>query len=158
MSSKLAVTGVVMALAAAAGTAQAEIKVGVSLGTTGPGASLGVHYRNAFQLLPKTLGGEPVRYIIIDDASDPTNAAKNARKLVAEDKVDLLMGSNGVPSALQMAQVAAELGRRVDLPALPPVIGGLVGAWARGDFVKIDPTSPAFLDLFGRLLLTATSR
>ena len=108
MSSKLAVTGVVMALAAAAGTAQAEIKVGVSLGTTGPGASLGVHYRNAFQLLPKTLGGEPVRYIIIDDASDPTNAAKNARKLVAEDKVDLLMGSNGVPSALQMAQVAAE--------------------------------------------------
>lgn len=55
-------------------------------------------------------------------------------------------------------QVAAELGRRVDLPALPPVIGGLVGAWARGDFVKIDPTSPAFLDLFGRLLVTSTNR
>jgi branched-chain amino acid transport system substrate-binding protein len=67
-----------------------------------------VHYRNAYQLLPKTLGGEPVRYIILDDASDPTNAAKNARKLVSEDKVDALMGSNGVPSALQMAQVASE--------------------------------------------------
>lgn len=90
------------------GVAQAEITVGVSLGITGPGASLGVHYRNAFQLLPKTLGGEPVRYIILDDGSDPTNAAKNARKLVTEDKVDALMGSNGVPSALQMAQVAAE--------------------------------------------------
>jgi branched-chain amino acid transport system substrate-binding protein len=49
-----------------------------------------------------------VRYIILDDASDPTNAAKNARKLVSEDKVDALMGSNGVPSAVQMAQVAAE--------------------------------------------------
>src|SRR6266480_1550339 len=87
---------------------KAEITVGVSLGITGPGASLGVHYRNAYQLLPKTLGGEPVRYIILDDASDPTNAAKNARKLVADDKVDALMGSNGVPSAVQMAQLAFE--------------------------------------------------
>ena len=114
MQSKLAAGLPAIALAAAmagalaATPARAEITVGVSLGTTGPGASLGVHYRNAFQLMPKTLGGEPVRYIIMDDASDPTNAAKNARKLVAEDKVDVLMGSNGVPSALQMAQVAAE--------------------------------------------------
>jgi branched-chain amino acid transport system substrate-binding protein len=96
------------AAALAATSAMAEITVGVSLGITGPGASLGVHYRNAYQLLPKTLGGEPVRFIILDDASDPTNAAKNARKLVAEDRVDALMGSNGVPSAVQMAQVAAE--------------------------------------------------
>lgn len=104
---KLKLVAALMA-ALAAGTAQAEITVGVSLGATGPGASLGVHYKNAYQLLPKTLGGEPVKYIILDDASDPTNAAKNARKLVAEDKVDALMGSNGVPSAVQMAQVGAE--------------------------------------------------
>lgn len=103
---KLAVVAIVAA--ALAGPAQAEITVGVSLGITGPGASLGVHYRNAYQLMPKTLGNEPVRYIILDDGSDPTNAAKNARKLLAEDKVDALMGSNGVPSAVQMAQVAAE--------------------------------------------------
>ena len=96
MKTKIAV----FALAAGvAGAAQAEIVVGVSLGITGPGASLGVHYRNAFQLMPKTLGGEPVSYIILDDASDPTNAAKNARKLMTEDKVDVLMGSNGVPAA-----------------------------------------------------------
>jgi branched-chain amino acid transport system substrate-binding protein len=95
-------------LSAACTGAQAEITVGVSLGITGPGASLGVHYRNAYQLMGKTLGGEPARYIILDDASDPTNAAKNARKLIAEDKVDVLMGSNGVPSAMQIAQAAAE--------------------------------------------------
>ena len=76
MKMKLVIAG---ALALACAAAQAEITVGVSLGITGPGASLGVHYRNAYQLLPKTLGGEPVRYIILDDASDPTNAAKNAR-------------------------------------------------------------------------------
>ncbi|MCC6608662.1 MAG: ABC transporter substrate-binding protein [Burkholderiales bacterium] len=91
-----------------AGAAHAEITVGVTLGATGPGASLGIHYKNAFQLVPKTLGGEPVKYIILEDGSDPTNAGKNARKLITEDKVDAVMGSNGVPSSIQIAQVAFE--------------------------------------------------
>ena len=116
-------------LAGLAGAAQAEITVGVSLGITGPGASLGVHYRNAYQLMPKTLGNEPVRYIILDDASDPTNAAKNARKLVSEDKVDVLMGSNGVPSAVQMAQVAAEA--KIPMVVLTPAnVSGNVLHWS----------------------------
>ena len=88
--------------------AHAEVTIGVTLGATGPGASLGIHYKNAFQLLPKTLGGEPVKYIILEDGSDATNAGKNARKLITEDKVDVVMGSNGVPSSLQIAQVAFE--------------------------------------------------
>jgi len=117
MKTKLVIAG---ALALACASAQAEITVGVSLGITGPGASLGVHYRNAYQLMPKTLGNEPVRYIILDDASDPTNAAKNARKLIAEDKVDALMGSNGVPSAVQMAQAAAEA--KVPMIVLTPAL------------------------------------
>ena len=115
-----AIIAALAVLAGLAGAAQAEITVGVSLGITGPGASLGVHYRNAYQLMPKTLGNEPVRYIILDDASDPTNAAKNARKLVSEDKVDVLMGSNGVPSAVQMAQVAAEA--KVPMIILTPAV------------------------------------
>jgi branched-chain amino acid transport system substrate-binding protein len=105
---KISVAALAAALSLGAGSANAEITIGVSLGITGPGASLGVHYRNAFQLMPKTLGTEPVKYIILDDGSDPTNASKNARKLITEDKVDALMGSNGVPSAVQMAQVASE--------------------------------------------------
>jgi branched-chain amino acid transport system substrate-binding protein len=112
-----------IALLAAAGAfigaAHAEITIGVSLGTTGPGASLGIPYKNAFQLVPKTLGGEPVRYIILDDESKPDNAAKNARKFVSEDKVDAIMGSNGVPSAAAMAQVAAE--SKTPLVALTPM-------------------------------------
>jgi branched-chain amino acid transport system substrate-binding protein len=98
----------VFASAFAANLTHAEVTVGVTLGATGPGASLGIHYKNAFQLLPKTLGGEPVRYIILEDGSDATNAGKNARKLITEDKVDVVMGSNGVPSSLQIAQVAFE--------------------------------------------------
>jgi len=110
--------------AALLGSAQAEITIGVSLGTTGPGASLGIPYRNAFQLVPKTLGGEPVRYLIVDDESKPDVAARNARKFVGEDKVDAMMGSTGVPSAVAMAQVAAEartpLVSLTPLPPLPP--------------------------------------
>lgn len=94
--------------ALATGAANAEVTVGVTLGATGPGASLGVHYKNAFQLMPKTLGGQAVTYIILEDGSDATTAGKNARKLISEDKVDVVMGSNGVPSSLQIAQVAAE--------------------------------------------------
>ena len=101
----LAAAAIGLALAAAA---QAEITVGVSLGTTGPGASLGIPYKNAFQLVPSTIAGEPVRYVILDDESKPDNAAKNARKFVTEDKVDVLMGSNGVPSGVAITQVAAE--------------------------------------------------
>ncbi len=106
----------------AAGAAHAEITIGVSLGTTGPGSSLGIPYKNAFTLVPKTLGGEPVRYIILDDESKPDGAAKNARKFVSEDKVDALMGSNGVPSGIAIAQVAAESKTpMVSLTPLPPL-------------------------------------
>ena len=115
-----AVLALVSTLAVSA--SQAEITIGVSLGTTGPGASLGVPYKNAFQLVPKTLGGETVRYIILDDESKPDAAVKNARKFVSEDKVDALMGSNGVPSAVAMAQVAAETKTpMIALTPLPPL-------------------------------------
>ena len=69
--------------------------------------------------MPKTLGGEPVKYIILDDESKPDNAAKNARKFVTEDKVDAIMGSNGVPSAVAMSAVAAEA--KTPMIALTPV-------------------------------------
>ena len=107
MKQKLAIA-LLAASALGAGAAQAEVTIGVTLGATGPGASLGIHYKNAFQLMPKTLGGQPVKYVILEDGSDATNAGKNARKLITEDKVDVVMGSNGVPSSLQIAQVAFE--------------------------------------------------
>lgn len=107
MNRSLAIA-LVAAAALGAAAAHAEVKIGVTLGATGPGASLGIHYKNAFQLMPKTLGGQPVRYIVLEDGSDATNAGKNARKLVTEDRVDVIMGSNGVPSSLQIAQVAFE--------------------------------------------------
>lgn len=95
-------------LVALSGGAAADITVGVTVSTTGPGASLGVHYRNTFNMLPKTLAGQPVKYIVLDDASDPTQAVKNARKLIGEDNADVIMGSSSVPNNHAIAEVATE--------------------------------------------------
>jgi branched-chain amino acid transport system substrate-binding protein len=97
----------------------AQIKVGVVTGATGPGASLGIPYKNTFAVVPKTLGGQPVQYVILDDATDPTNAVKLARKLIAEDKVDLIIGSSSVPAATAITDVSAEL--KTPQIALSPV-------------------------------------
>ena len=91
-----------------AGNAAAQIKVGVSVSATGPAASLGIPEKNTIALLPRTIAGKTVEYIVLDDATDPTTAVKNARKLVSEDKVDLLIGSTVTPNSLAMTDVAAE--------------------------------------------------
>lgn len=129
--------GFALSLAFSAVLAHAEVTIGVSVGTTGPGASLGVHLANTFSLLPKTLGGEPVRYVLLDDGSDPTNAAKNARRLVADHKVDALMGSNTVPGAHQMIQVAADA--KTPMITFTPVFG-VTGERLRWTFVVPQPT------------------
>ena len=86
----------------------AEIIVGVSVSLTGPGTSLGVPVQNAFGIVPRTMAGEAVRYILLDDGSDPTNGAKNARRFATEDKVDIIIGSSTVPVAIAQGGVAGE--------------------------------------------------
>jgi len=88
--------------------AQAEITVGVSLSSTGPAASLGIPEKNTIALLPTTIAGEKVKYIVLDDATDPTTAVKNARKFVNEDKVDLIIGSTTTPTSMAIVEAAAE--------------------------------------------------
>ncbi|MFM0736481.1 ABC transporter substrate-binding protein [Paraburkholderia xenovorans] len=88
--------------------AHAEVKIGVTVSATGPAASLGIAQKNTIALLPKEIAGQKVDYIVLDDASDPTAAVKNARKLTSEDHVDALVGSTIVPNSLAMIDVAAE--------------------------------------------------
>lgn len=93
-----------------AGSAAAQIKVGVTLSTTGPAASLGIPEKNTVTLFPKEIDGQKVEYIVLDDASDPSTATKNARRFVDEDKVDVIIGSTISPNSLAMIDVAAEKG------------------------------------------------
>ena len=45
---------------------------------------------------------------MFDDAGDPSSATRNARKLIAEDNVDLLVASTSTPTCLAVADVALE--------------------------------------------------
>ena len=85
-----------------------DIKVGVTVSATGPAASLGIPERNTFALMPKTIGGRKVQYIVLDDATDTTNAVRNTRKLITEDKVDVVVGSTVTPNSLAMIDAVAE--------------------------------------------------
>jgi len=58
-----------LALGLAATAAHAEIVVGVSLASPAPAPRSACTTANAYQLMGKTLGGEPVRFVILDDAS-----------------------------------------------------------------------------------------
>jgi branched-chain amino acid transport system substrate-binding protein len=98
------------ALALVLGTAQADINIGVSLPLTGPTSALGIPIKNSIAQWPTSIGGEKLNVIILDDATDPTNATKNARRFVTEDKVDILLGSAATPPANAVAAVAAETG------------------------------------------------
>lgn len=91
-----------------AAAAQADINVGVVVSATGPAASLGIPEKNTIGLMPTMLGGQKVNYIVLDDGSDTTTAVKNIRKLLSEDKVDLVLGSTVTPNSLAMIDVAAE--------------------------------------------------
>lgn len=91
-----------------AAAAQAEINVGVTLSATGPAASLGIPEKNTFELLPTTIGGEKVNWIVLDDASDTTRAVTNTRKLITENKVDVVVGSTITPNSLAMVDVVSD--------------------------------------------------
>ena len=93
-----------------AGPAAADINIGVTLATTGPAASLGIPQKNTIELLPATIGGEKVNWIVLDDASDTTKALTNARKLISEDKVDVIVGSSTTPNSLAMREAAVDSG------------------------------------------------
>jgi branched-chain amino acid transport system substrate-binding protein len=97
-----------LALLGAAGAARADITVGVTVSATGPAASLGIPEKNTIDLMPKTIAGQKVNYIVLDDGSDTTKAVANTRKLITEDKVDIVLGSTITPNSLAMIDVVAE--------------------------------------------------
>jgi branched-chain amino acid transport system substrate-binding protein len=95
-------------LALGSAAALADINVGVTLSATGPAASLGIPEKNTISLLPQKIGNEKVNYIVLDDASDTTTAVANTRKLISDNKVDLIMGSTVTPNSLAMIDAVSE--------------------------------------------------
>ncbi|MFU8928230.1 ABC transporter substrate-binding protein [Acinetobacter puyangensis] len=95
----------------------ADIKIGVVTSSSGPVAMVGIPQKNTIALLPKTLGGQTVRYISIDDASDPTASVKAVNKLIKENNVDAIIGPSGSPNVMAVIGTVAKAG----VPLLAPV-------------------------------------
>ena len=104
-----AVTAAALGLVAQA--LAADLKVGFITSLSGPVSSLGIPYGKGIQAAAaykSEIGGRKVQLIQLDDASDPSTAARNARKLIDEDKVDVIIGTAGSPGALAIAAVSRE--------------------------------------------------
>ena len=102
---KVFIAGVALALAAGA---HAQVKIGVVVSATGPAASLGIPEKNTVGLCPKTMGGKDVDYIVLDDATDTTNAVQVTKKLIGENQVDAIIGTSTTPATLAMIDVVAD--------------------------------------------------
>jgi len=101
-------TLVTLAATVACSAALADVNIGVILPLTGPASGLGIPAKNQIALWPASIGGEKINVTVLDDATDPTNGVKNARRFVTEDKVDLLVGSVATPVGVAIADVALE--------------------------------------------------
>jgi branched-chain amino acid transport system substrate-binding protein len=102
---------ILVTLAAAAALvmpARAEVKIGVIVSATGPAASVGVTQQRTVPILPQKLGGQDVRYILLDDASDTSTTVTSARKLITEEKIDVILGPSLTPNSLALLDIISE--------------------------------------------------
>ncbi|MCA0424820.1 MAG: ABC transporter substrate-binding protein, partial [Proteobacteria bacterium] len=122
MHKKAALLGALMATTAFS-AAQAEIKVGFITSMSGAVSSIGIPYSRgikAGETYISEVGGEKFTVIALDDASDISNASKLARKLIEEDKVDVLIGTAGAPGSAAIMAVATEM--KVPVVGITPVV------------------------------------
>ncbi len=115
----LVVIAVLVAVVLPAAWAQAPYKIGFIASITGPGASLGVPERDVARMLQERLtvqrgivGPDNVRHdveiVIFDDQSSADVAAGLARRLVAEEKVTVLVAGTLSGPSLAMVPIATE--------------------------------------------------
>ncbi|HLY90447.1 MAG TPA: ABC transporter substrate-binding protein [Acetobacteraceae bacterium] len=114
MKMRLMAAVAVAGLLVATGAAQAQIKLGVILSISGPGAAMGVGYKGAFALLPDEIAGQKVEYIIRDDATDASTGYAIAQKMISEDHVDAFIG----PSLSATDAAVAPLANKAKVPML----------------------------------------
>ncbi len=109
-------------LAAFPSASRADIVVGFVTGLSGAVSSIGIPNAKGIAagvVYQSEVGGEKIRLIQLDDASDPSTAALDARKLVEQDKVDFLVGTSGAPQTYAMATTAVEL--KTPMIAISPI-------------------------------------
>jgi len=111
-----------------ASAVRSEITVGFINAVTGPAASLGLQYKRGLAAAPLEVGGETVRLITLDDQTDTTAALKDARKLIEESNVDLLLSPPDSPSVFALVPLSHDA--KVPLISLSTAaVPGEPGEW-----------------------------
>jgi branched-chain amino acid transport system substrate-binding protein len=109
----------------------ADINVGLITSMTGPGASIGIPYSKgtaAGVAYKDDVDGIKLNVTQLDDTTDPSVATRNARKLIEQDKVDVLLGAGSTPASIAITTVCHEL--KVPCITLSPVnMPGEPGSW-----------------------------
>jgi len=98
-------------LAALAGTASAETKIGMITTLSGGGAGLGIDVRDGFILAVKQSGRDDIEVVIEDDQRKPDIAVQLADKMIQSEKVDIMTGI--IWSNLAMAVVPSVVSQGV---------------------------------------------
>ncbi len=107
MSHRL-VLAVAAATAFAAGTASAQVRIGLMVSATGPTSAIGIPQKNTGDLLPRRIGDATIEYFQLDDGGDTTRAVQNVKKLIQEHNIDALIGPSTTPNAFAILDVIAE--------------------------------------------------
>ncbi|HET7769332.1 MAG TPA: amino acid ABC transporter substrate-binding protein [Chloroflexota bacterium] len=85
------------------------VSVGATASLTGASAKQGQAQKEGYELWAErgSVLGRPVKLTILDDTSDPATGTKLYEKLIAEDKVDLVLGPT-LSSVTHAASIATE--------------------------------------------------
>jgi branched-chain amino acid transport system substrate-binding protein len=104
------------AVAAHPALAQQTIKLGSVLSATGPGALLGDAELKTLQLYVdhtnanSPVNGKKIEFIVYDDASDANKANQFTKRLIEDDKVDLIIGGSTTGSTMAMIPLVEKAG------------------------------------------------
>ncbi|MCW2794410.1 MAG: amino acid/amide transporter substrate-binding protein family [Nocardioides sp.] len=91
------------------------LRVGLLFSLTGPAAPFGISERNGARVVLDDINangginGQQIVIVEADDKTDPTEAAQQARKLITQDKVDVIIGTTAGGNTLAYAPIAAGL-------------------------------------------------
>ena len=148
----------VLIIGAQPSMAQQPIRLGVSLSITGKQYSIqGSYGREGYLLCQKHVNaqggvlGRPIEFVIYDDGSDEKTAVRLYEKLLAEDKVDAVLGPYGSAITDAVADVT-EKHRKLMLAPM----AATTSIWEKGRrylimmFAPVEGLSEGLLDLAAR--------
>jgi len=141
---------------ASGATPDPPIRIGATMSETGAYATQGIPARNGYRLCAEEVNasggvlGREVELLIYDDRSDPETAAALYERLIAEDRVDAVLGPYGSTLTEAVAPVT-EAHRQVMISPL----AATTSIWEQGRRYLFMVLPPAELFLAGLIDLAA---